>query len=69
MEAKQAKSHFLEELEEFKAKHGEDAAGLRIVRFVDHDGNEITEVVAGSSYECHTLPDGNVECSPSRRQV
>ena len=69
MKAKQAKSHFLEELEEFKAKHGEEAAALRIVHFHDHDGNEITEVVAGSSYECHTLPDGNIECSPSKRQA
>jgi hypothetical protein len=64
-----AKSHFLEELKEFKAKHGQDADALRIVRFVDHDGNEITEVLTGSSYECHTLPDGNIECSPARRQV
>lgn len=69
MTAERAKSNFLEDLEEFKAKHGQDAAALRIVRFRDHDGTEITEVLAGSSYECHTLPDGNVECFPSRRQV
>lgn len=69
MKADGAKSYFLDELKEFKAKHGQAAAALRIVRFLDHDGNEITEVLPGSSYDCHTLPDGNVECSPSRRTV
>ena len=68
MKAEQAKSHFLEELEEFRARHGQEAGALRIVRFLDHDGSEITDISVGSSYECHTLPDGNVECFPSRRQ-
>ena len=67
MEADQNNSPFIEELEKFKAKHGEDAAALRIVRFLDDDGVAADDIPS-DTYTCQVLPDGNMECWHSGRE-
>lgn len=67
MEAEESKSRFLEDLEELKAKHGQEAASLRIVRFRDHDGVAAEDIPA-DTYTCEVEPDGNMICWHSGRE-
>lgn len=67
MEAERTKSNFHEELKEFKAKHGDEAAGLRVIRFVE-GSSAGADHAASDTYTCVELPDGNMECWHSGRE-
>jgi hypothetical protein len=68
MDTDQTNSTFHTELKEFKAKHGDEAEGLLVVRFVDR-ARASADSVPTDTYTCVRLPDGNMECWHSGREI
>ncbi len=68
MSAEQSKGGFAAELNAFKAKHGQEAESLRIVKIVDEHGAAVAKVSSGTNLNCTVLPDGNMYCESSKRE-